>query len=392
MPGPTVSQQREFELQVTGRSLIPRSVYDPVFSWMIQRRVKTILGTLSGTAYRYSAFPRSPAFRDVSGTLHNMTTDGKVILLWTDGTSHGNSDRVILALVDPATLEVEASVMRSGSGAIDVSLLTGKLALGQAIMMARFHIVQPGDGSAPVGTVQDLSATTYTIHGSSRAISPWSRPKLLDNGDWVRMGYQTNTADSPSVMLKATDATLSTWNYLSTVAYDAAPKRFIEGDFVETSAGNLLAWVGEEVTNDDTRYLWYVTSTDSGATWSSPTLYDTDVLTGNQPCLDLLVSGEVQGMLTDRSGTSGIDNNGMPIDNTRDKTGVAHFLSLDTSATDFRYRTMLAPFRGTDGGQCTVVEYEAGKIFFAYYGVRKIDELPKIIIGQFETEKLLQGY
>lgn len=393
MPGPNVSQQREFEVQVSGRALVPRSVYDPIYGWMLARRVKTVFGEIGGTEYRYSAFPRSPAFRDVNGDLYNMTTDGKVILLWTDGVSHGNSDRVLLALVDPVSLDIQVSVMRDGSGALDVSILTGKLELGQAIMMARFHIIQPLDGSPPVGTVQDLSSTTYFIEGADRVISPWSRPKLLANGDWVRMGFQTDTDDSPSVMLRATDSTLQTWEYLSTVAYDAS-HRYIEGDFVETTAGTLLAWVGETAQDpdDDTRYLWYVTSADSGATWSAPTLYDTDILTGNQPCLDLLTGGQVQGVVSDRSGTSGLNNNGMPIDNTRDKTGIAQFVSLDKSATDFRYRTMLAPFRGTDGGQCAIAEYEPGKVFFAYYGVRRLDELPKIVTGQYETEKLIQGY
>lgn len=384
-----ISEQREFEVQVGGRAIVPRSIYDPIYRSFLDLRKKTIFDSPNATPLGYSSFPRCPAFRDVAGTLIGMTVDGEAIVLWSDGASHGDSDRVLLALVDPVTLAVQSSILREGSGALTPSILNGKLALGQNLLMARFLLQQPSGGGAVTGTVMPIQS--YVVSGAgatSRPISPWSRPKLLASGEWVRMGYQTDTADSPAVLLTSLD-NQKTWAFKSTVAYNAA-KRFRESDVVEVSPGNLLAWVSELDPTDATRPIWWRESTDSGATWGALTLYSD--ISGVQPQLDLLVNGMVQGMVADRDGTSGLSRAGMPIDNTRNKTGIAHFISLDGSATDFRYRTMLAQFLGTDGGQAATVEYAPGEMFFMHYGVRRADELSRVVAGRFTLEKLHEGY
>lgn len=391
----TISEQREFELQFSGRSLMPREIYNGTFRSLIDLRTKTVFDSPDATPLRYSAFPRCPAFRDVTGTLIGMTVDGLAIIMWSDGVAHGDSDRVMLALVNPVTLATEVSVLRVGGGALTPTILTGKLALGQNILMARFLIKQPVDGSAPVGSVLPIQSYVIDGPGDSRPISPWSRPKKFSDGNWYRAGFQTNATDSPAVVLQSTD-NQETWDYLSTIAYDGAtPRRFNEADIVETSTGNVLAWIGEVDPAGLTRPIWYNTSADLCATWGTATLYTAGtygIISGNQPQLDLLVDGKIQGMLADREGTSGLSNIGMPIDNTRNRTGIAHFLSLDGSATDFRYRTMMLPFRGSDGGQPAPVEFDDGEMFFASYGVRRNDELTRVVMSKFTLAKLFEGY
>lgn len=437
----TIQERRATEFRATRETktvLVPRSLTNAEFHEIMGLKTTTLFSGPDGDTLQYAAFPMTPAY----------LIGGKIIGVYSDGPAHGDSDRQIMFRIDdPANFSRgdirQVNFRVSGSAVFDTSLLDDLMADGDRHVIKRFLISK----AAGIITVTVLPLVT----NDGLTFSPWSRPKQLSDGHWYRAGYQTNTSNSQTVLLKSTD-NKATWSFVSFMASNEA-LRFTEADIVETSPGKLVALVREDTT--DGRPLYQTESDDLGLTWSTPVLQTEKLLGGVQPNANTLADGTHLWMFGDRSGPSGSSNVGMPrpfgdctgitaalmrtntiLSGTYSGglgtiiTGSAHNIAVGnivkprlnapsgwngtfvawkgTSGStlvvkmsdpggsisqageliSWGWLTQVATFVGTDGGQPMPLEISPGKIVAPFYGVRRFGEKPRIQIWRGDKAAL----
>lgn len=318
-------------------STIPRAManadYQRLLGWGM-RKISLERGV-------YQAFPS--AITSISGSL---------VAIYSSGEGHGNSDRQIWLRSDNNFVNWTTGtfVADSAPNVYDNSFLDGLLTTGQTANFKGVYTVEKTGGGYS-NTVQ----STLTNGPDTYAI--WSQKPIFVGGKWLTTAYRTSSSPTQTALVQSTDE-MKTWTFSTLIAADAG-KQFSEAAIAQCANGDLVALIRED---SGSRDVYTSRSTDSGATWSAPTI---TALKGTQPALLVLSDNSVIAMTGDRSGTSGLNPAGTLLDG-NDITGISAWKSTDNGVT-WGFKIMLAAMWSTDGGQPMPVELSTGDVGFLCY-------------------------
>lgn len=362
----TVTEKRPHDLRATvgtDGGAFGASLLNPYWQLTLNRYTHA----LGHNGYDYAAFVNAEP----------QLINGKIIFVFSDGPSHGDSDRKVMAKINDPTSsytvdDIEVIDFRAaGSSAFNTSLLDDEMEDGDIFLFGNFLCTQTA------GVISVVVLPKITEAGDEYA--QWSRPVLMSDTNWYRTGYAADPGGalgSKCALFKSTDDRL-TWTFVAVIATDPA-LRFTEAAIIEqTTPGELLAIVREDST--DGRPLYPALSTDFGLTWVVGTVYDetaTNEPNGAQPDILRMDDDSIILMTGDRFGSSGMNNAGQAVE-MRDSTGIRAWRSTDDGAT-WSHGRELAAFIGTDGGQPQMVRISTNRVWVGWYGVRDFGGKPDI--------------
>lgn len=290
--------------------------------------------------------------------------------IYSEGDSHAASDKQIMIRSDDSGVtwsSVTFFNVADPPGTFDTSLLSGLLAVGESVVLKVWTIKNIG------GTL-----TVYTNSSTSNAgnvYAHWSRTEVGPGGNLWLTGYDSDVGGFGEVaLIESTDGGV-TWTYKSTIAPATDSKLYTECSIVATSGTtNWLAIIRENTGGSAVGNLYKSTSTDSGATWSAPTLLTVADINGVQPNLIKTTGGLIVLATGDRTGTSGYLNGDVW---GTDRTGVSIFVSADSGVT-WGYRTNVTTMWSTDGAQPQLNEISSDRVNIVFYQARGSFEKPQI--------------
>ncbi|UNY40180.1 structural protein [Pseudomonas phage vB_PcuM_ KLEP17-4] len=357
-----VTRQYEFtgnDLNNRG-CLFPRDTRNSVFVQFAGVNTKQI----ASDPAKYLAFP------------FMLKLGSSIVVLYSDGDAHASSDRQIMTRSDDNGASWSSVVFfeNTAPGVYNTSLLTGLLAVNEYAVFKVWAVKNVAGALtvAQVPTVVD-SGVTYAL---------WSAViNSATTGTIYRTGYGSNGTNTQCGLLQSTDGGF-TWTFKSLI-FSGAGLNFSEAAIIRTTGNNLVAVCREDTGASNP--LYYATSADDGATWSSATLIPTTTINGRQPNLIKTTNGRYILCTGDRAGTSGIGGGGEDIFGT-DETGIAMTTSADCQAWGFR--TMLAGTYSSDGGQPFAVETTANRVCVVFYHRRGLNKQPVIASTTLDTGEL----
>lgn len=279
--------------------------------------------------------------------------------IWSSGPAHGESDRQQLGVsfdegrnwrttdfyIDPIPPETE--------GTYDFSLLDDVLEVGEKIILKVWTVERTATGYT--------AAIVNELSDGVNIYAPWSAPVQI--GDtWYRTGYTRFLADVKSALFTSPVSDAITWTFVAVIA-SAAGKDYGETGLCLCADGDLLAIVRED--NVTGRPLHYTRSSSLGGAWGALTAFDQVLINGTQPMLLRMANDEIVLLAGDRSGFTGMSNNGLA-STAEAITGISAWKSTDHGVA-WTSRSMLAPMWSTDGGQPAAVEMADGTVGFLCY-------------------------
>ena len=349
----TVAVKREYEIYGADNEgdlcLFPRDVSQATFAQLTNYRSKIISGTDN-----YDAFP------------YATKIGNSIVGIFSSGTGHAQSEKQVIFRSDDNGLTFRtADFFVNDTQAFYTGLLSDLLTDGQSVDLKIWNLKKSG--------TDFISTANSSVTASNwRTYAIWSRPKVAGS-KLYRTGY-TTVGSWEVGLLESTDSG-ATWVYKSTIA-SVAGKKFNEADIVNTTGTNWIAFIREDTGTTDN--LYKSTSSDNGATWTTPTLVDTKVMNGRQPNLTKLSDGSIILATGDRSGTSGYAGGSCDVVHGTDTTGITIFRSTDNGAT-WSYRTRVSPMYSTDGGQPFVIDLGNSNIFIVWYARKTTKGLPFVV-------------
>jgi hypothetical protein len=210
-----------------------------------------------------------------------VLADGRYIAVYYSGTSHTTSDGDILYAISsdhgqtwPTTGTLLAHTTAQGYRNPEVS----KLANGHLLVSFQIDGINPpyvrvvdvtvSGSTVTVGTPVVINDTYTRYDGVA------SKPFQLANGRILLPVYGINlvgSLGSDSTVWKSDDNG-ATWSQLAVIAAGTASHYYDETNIVQVSSGKLIAFIRDD--GDDVTPLGIARSysSDSGATWSTPTL------------------------------------------------------------------------------------------------------------------------
>ena len=347
----SAASKREYEIYGTDNEgdlcLFPRDVSQATFAQMTNYRSKII------SSDNYDAFP------------YATKIGNSIVGIYSTGNTHAQSDKQVMFRSDDNGLTfTTADFFINDTQAFYTGLLSDLLTDGQSVALKAWNLKKVGSNI--------VETTNSTITGNGKTYAVWSRP-ISYGGKLYRTGYATVGTDQETALLESSNGG-TTWVYKSTIAAITG-KRFNECDIVNTTGTNWIAYIREDTGTSDN--LYKSTSSDGGATWTTPALVDTKSMNGRQPNLTKLSDGSIILATGDRSGTSGYAGSGDVVHGT-DTTGITIFRSTDNGVT-WSYRTRVSPMYSTDGGQPFVVDLGNNNIFIVWYARKTTKSKPSIV-------------
>lgn len=288
-----------------------------------------------------------------------------IVGIFSSGPAHAQSERQIMVRLDGENAPLQMVTFQEAD-VYDTSLLTDLIADGETETFKVFDVTNTG-GVLTVGV-----QSTISYAGQDYAF--WSKVRTGSDGKFYRTGYRV-TAGLPyqGAVFVSTDKL--NWSFLSMAFPTNGTLFFGEFDIVELSPGTWGAVCRESTGASSPCYRNI--STDNMATWGSPVLYATTVLSGVQPNLEKLSTGQIICSLGGRVGVSGYSGDGQ-INGGLRTTGSSIQLTSDMTLATWGYRTNLAPMYSTDGGQPTTLEITPGRIWSGYYARRSTTRIASV--------------
>jgi hypothetical protein len=327
--------------------VVPRVFTNPTYNELVGKTYQDI--KRNGT--QYIAFP----FTQKIGSY--------IFILFSEGDAHGDSDRQKMArkavadLSDTSIAWDIVTFFEDSTLVYDYSLLTPIMSDGETFVFKSW-VVTKAAGVVSSQIVSTVVVSGYSDSDIDGTYALWSKPKFVGS-NWYRTGYSSVGAEWNSVLFESADQV--SWAIKGVLAKGiGASKMYNESDIVETSVGNYLAVIREDVGAG--RPLYTCTSTDL-ITWTSPVLSTS--IEGVQPNLIKLASGTVLLGVGDRVDRSGFDAGGL-IPNAIKTTGIEIY-KLPSPYSTWSVGTSIDKTWSTDGGQPYLIEHTAGSVIAAYY-------------------------
>nr|WP_321482863.1 sialidase family protein [uncultured Cohaesibacter sp.] len=351
-----------------------------------------IYGTIEGAVGVFGATPVNREFVkmigfenhliDVAGDYQafpfSILLGGKIVTIYSDGPAHANSEKQVVVVFDPTDNTYEAvDFYVYDTLTYDFSLLDPLMSDGDVITLKSFRIAKAsGVISATIVATVDNGGITYAL---------WSRV-FEHNGSFYRTGYATaGTSYAKAALFSSVDQ--ETWVYVSEIA-GLGVLQFTEADVCIRADGSWISVIRETSGGSSTGNLYYVTSSDSGATWTSPALFDVDLINGVQPSLITLSNDDVILMAADRTGNSGASAGNQL--SGFDQTGIAVWrlpaAAPNVAVANWTKRRMLMGIFSTDGGQPWPVEIADGEICSFCYARTSVGFNPRVFALKFSGE------
>ena len=303
------------------------------------------------TGNNYIAFPFS------------QIINGYLVVLFSEGDSHGNSDRQIMSRKPIGDLAKDTAweevVFFENTGSVyDFSLLTDIMVDGESFVFKVWTV------SKAAGAVTQITQSTFTVSGEADPelngdYVTWSVPRLF-GGLWYRTGYKVDGGTYwNAAVFESTD--LKVWAFKGSVAKDSgAGLKFNETDIYQETVGTYVAVTREETGTGNPVYT--ATSADL-ITWTAPVLSTT--FFGRQPNTIKSTNGDILVSFGDRDGTSGRTGSGAFVDD-NNVTGISTYKSEDDGVTWLQVQ--IDAISSTDGGQPMALEVSTDVIGMFYYG------------------------
>lgn len=351
----SISSKREFELVGNDLNNDPCIFGRGYGSFAFQQHVALGSKRIAVDPTKYLAFP----FVEKVGS--------SLVGIYSDGDAHASSDRQVMIRSDDNGGTWSSTVFFDVTtpGVYDTSLLTDLLPLNNDSVVLKIWTIKNISGTL---TVYQNSLTS----SGGNTYAHWSRAVAAPGGKLWRTGYDFDVGGyGETVLLESSDQG-ATWAYKSTIAPASDNLHYNEASIVNTTGTNWLAIIRENTGSD--RRLYKSTSTNDGATWSSPSLLTAAEINGTQPSLIKTTGGLIVLATGDRTGISGHsaqDVWGM------DRTGISIFVSDDNGAT-WGYRTNVSGMTSTDGGQPQMNEISADRLNIVFYQARLPFAKPQI--------------
>jgi hypothetical protein len=308
-----------------------------------------------------------------------LKISNSIIILYSEGPEHARSYKQILARTDDFGSTFKSAVFYDGRTKVfDTSLLEDLLPDGGK-MILKSWFVQRSSGRLTVRGPNFASGLGFD------RVALVSRPHVLGSSI-----FRTGTKDGRAFMLESKDGG-QTWIVVGIIAeaFAGDGRYFSEADLAINSDGNWLSVIREDASLNRSgrraRLLFASISEDkSGRRWG-PLRQVSDQHFGVQPSLVKLSSGQILLMFGDRTGFSGLDDQGVPIDRP-DITGIAAAL-FDPGGRKVTLPIVLTRFFSTDGGQPSPIEIRPGVIFSPFYARLNRAQRPGIMAITFEVDR-----
>jgi len=321
----------------SARLFVPRDPQNPVFNhWAMGVDL-----VVEADAADYEAFPYALIIGDY------------VVMAFSEGTAHGDSDRHIMVRklitdLDNETVAWDRVVFfENDTLAYDLSLMSDIMSDGDIFTIRPWRVAKVGG----VTSATMISFGVVDAGADAGTYSLWSQVRTY-GGKFYRTGYQ----GGKSALFESTDQT--TWTLKAVMGDDD----FSESDVIETSTGYLsIMRDNTETDGVPQRRLYKSTSADL-ITWTTPVLMEQ---TGTQPNLAKLTDGSIILGVGDRIGVSGLDVSGR-VTSSIDRTGAQLFRSTDDMAT-ISAGVQIGVSWSTDCGQAFTVELPDGRLAVFYY-------------------------
>jgi len=363
----TVSVKKEFELIVTDSegnpSIIPRDFSNPVFTEALDYKSKIVDNSLPDN---YLAFPYilkiGTSFVGIysDSDAHASGSNGQWMIR-----SNNNGDswsKVLFYDADNPTV-------------FNTSLVTDLLADGETATFKSWTI----KNTSGVFTVSTTSTVSYG--GNSYAL--WSRPITGPSGVLWRTGYALVSGVTQTALFSSSNGGV-TWTGVSVMFADVS-KFYSEADIVNLNGTNWLAVVREDSTSSAYNSLYYSVSTDDGANWQSPVLFDQTRVNGRQPNLIKTTDGSIILSSGDRkTGVSGYSPSGSIVPYIYDTTGITVYRKPLSSLDSNPLTTSGGPGTTTIVVTHTSHGFETGDVVFIY-GAVGFDGIPTAELNGLET-------
>lgn len=317
-------------------------------------------GVVAKDADRYLAFP----FLVKHGSY--------LVAIYSNSDSHAaGTSQVMIRSDDGGDTWSSVLFYDNDTGTFDTSLLDLVLAEGESIVLKVYTATKSG-GSISVSTTSTVveGADTYAL---------WSVPKDAGGGVLYRTGYKTPLTGGTKVALFESSDNGITWTYKSEIASDVS-LLFTEADIVNTTGATWIAVIRED--SGPSNNLYGCSSTDGGATWSSPTAISGP--TGRQPNLQKTNDGAIILSTGRRAGTSGFTSDGFQAAYSAPTTGIYSFRSADGGST-WSSGIRLCPMFSTDGGQPMAQEVSNDRLLTLFYSRKSRDSQPVIGKAIYDT-------
>ena len=334
-----------------------------VGSFPFQQHVGLSTKRIAADASKYLAFPF-------------VTKIGSSLIgIYSEGDTHASSDKQIMIRSDDLGVTWSSVTFYDVStpGTFNTSLLSGLLGAGDSIVLKIWTIKNVA------GTLTVYTNTSTANGGNTYA--HWSRAEVGPSGNLWITGYDADVGGfGETVLLESTDGGV-TWAYKSTIAPASDSRAYNECSIIATSGTtDWLAIIREASAGN----LYKSVSTDSGATWSSPTLLTASEVNGTQPNLLKTSTGLIVLATGDRTGGTGYSYQGVW---GLDRTGISIFVSAD-SGTTWSYRTNVALMSSTDGGQPQVNEISSDRVNIVYYRAAGFFENAEVASVSLNVDRL----
>lgn len=312
---------------------------------------------------RYLAFP------------YVIKYGGSIVGIFSESDSHASGSRQWGIRSDDNGETWQKSIFFDGAS-FYTTLFEDLIPNGSSIVLKVFTITNNSGvfSVTTVPTVVELGVT-YSL---------WSRP-VPGGAGLYRTGYGANGSDVQTALFESSDNGI-TWSFVS-LMFSGAGKLYSEADIINTSGSNWLS-ICREDSSSTSNHLYKSTSADGGATWTAPVLLNPSDINGRQPNLVSTTDGSIILSTSDRrSGVSGNSPDGNINYASFDTTGITVYRSTDSGST-WGFRTRIAPFYSSDGGQPYTVEISPNRVLTVYYRRSSVDTNPVISSSLYDISPL----
>lgn len=324
---------------------------------------------LFGDGTSYVAFPAA-----------ELLQNGKLLIWFSFGPGHADSDRVMLALYDRVNDTVQTSVLYYDGTfpAADLTMLQGQFAPNEVVLLRIGTFSADGAG---VVSVSFLS--TQVEGGITYAFFSGMKKRPIGGGLYYRMAYGSNRA-----ALFSSPNGKAPWTLVSIPFPLTGGKIYTEADMDWLADGRMLMVCREATAGSTVGAVEYSIANGNGSSPSAPILYARDVINGVQPQLRRLSTGAVRLFLADRDGATGLGA-GVPT-NIGNRRGVGTWLlpsGAEPIEANWSVRMMIANMYSSDGAQPWPVVTAGDDIFCPYYARQSVGLDPNLYMVCFDGTK-----